>query len=99
MGSRPPYAKQRNEQAIRSNLKQSGDFPEFGPNSTTFSHKKFAAIRRGNEYNLAREDRQAQENLFNVRSDEGRQISELTTARRSTLRGEGGRVKAGAQLR
>ena len=95
MGSRAPYATARNEQAIRSNLKRSGDFPEFGTNSTTFINKKLAAIKRGNEYNLAQEYRQAQENLVNARADEDRQLSELTTARRSTLRGYGGQVRSG----
>ena len=95
MGSRAPYAPQRNEKAIRSNLKRSGDFPEFGPSSTAFLIKKLAAIKRGNEYNLAQEYRQAQENLVNARADEERQMSELTTARRSTLRGHAGGVRAG----
>ena len=95
LGSRAPYAPPRNEQVMRSNLKQSGDFPEFGPTSTAFLHKKLAAIQRGNEYNLAREYRQAQENLINARSDEERQISDLTTARRSTLRGFAGQVRSG----
>ena len=94
-GSRAPYAPPRNERAISSNLKRSGDFPEFGPNSTAFLNKKLAATQRGNQYNLAREYRLAQENLSNARSDEERQMSELTTARRQTLRGEGGRVRAG----
>ena len=85
--SRAPYAPPRNERAIRSNLKQSEDFPEFGPTS--------AAIQRGNQYNLAREMRYAQENLVNARADEDRQVSELMTARRPTLRGEAGRVRAG----
>ena len=95
LGSRAPYAPPRNERAIRSNLKQSEDFPEFGPTSTAFLHKKLVAIQRGNEYNLAQEFRQSQENLANVRADEDWQMSELTTARRSTLRGEAGRVRAG----
>ena len=94
-GSRAPYAPPRNERAIRSNLNRSGDFPEFGPNSTAFLNKKLAAIQRGGQYNIAQEYRQAQENLSNARSDEERQMSELTTARRQTLRGEGGRVRAG----
>ena len=95
MGSRAPYAPPRNERAIRSNLKRSDDFPEFGTNSTAFINKKLTAIQRGNQYNLAREYRQAQENLVNTRADEDRQLSELTTARRSTLRGYGGQVRAG----
>ena len=94
-GSRAPYAPPRDERAIRSNLKRSEDFPEFGPNSTAFLNKKLAATQRGNQYNLAREYRQAQEALVNARADEERQMSELTTARRQTLRGEGGRVRAG----
>ena len=94
-GSRAPYAPPRNERAIRSNLKRSEDFPEFGPNSTAFLNKKLAATQRGHQYNMAREYRQAQESLVNARSDEERQLSELTTARRQTLRGEGGRVRAG----
>ena len=94
-GSRAPYAPPRNERAIRSNMKRSEDFPEFGPNSTAFINKKLAASKSGNIYNLAREYRQAQEALSNARSDEERQISELTSGRRQTLRGEGGRVRAG----
>ena len=76
-------------------MKRSEDFPEFGPNSTVFINKKLDASKRGNQYNLAREYRQAQENLNISRSDEERQISDLTSARRQTLRGEGGRVRAG----
>ena len=95
LGARAPYAPPRNERTIRSNLKRSDDFPEFGPNSTAFLNKKLAATQRGNHYNLAREYRQAQESLINARSDEERQPSDLTTARRQTLRGEGGRVRAG----
>ena len=94
-GSRAPYAPPRDERAIRSNLKQSDDFPEFGASSTAFLNKKLAATQRGNQYNLAREYRQAQESLVNARADEERQMSELNTARRQTLRGEGGRVRAG----
>ena len=95
LGARAPYAPPRNERAIRSNLHRSGDFPEFGTTSTAFLNKKLVATQRGNQYNLAREYRQAQESLINARSDEERQLSELTTARRQTLRGEGGRVRAG----
>ena len=94
-GSRAPYASPRNERAIRENLNRSEDFPEFGPNSTAFLNKKLAASQRGNQYNLAHEYRQAQENLSNARADEERQMSELNTARRPTLRGEGGRVRSG----
>ena len=94
-GSRAPYAPPRSERGIRSNMARSGDFPEFGPNSTAFLNKQLAATQRGNQYNLAREYRQAQESLVNARSDEERQLSELTTARRQTLRGKGGRVRAG----
>ena len=76
-------------------MKRSEDFPEFGPNSTAFLNKKLAASRSGNVYNLAREYRLAQEALSNSRSDEERQIQELSTGRRQTLRGEGGRVRSG----
>ena len=76
-------------------MKRSEDFPDFGPNSTAFINKKLEATKRGNQYNLAREYRQAQENLSNARSDEERQMSELNAARRQTLRGEGGRVRSG----
>ena len=94
-GSRAPYATPRNERAIKSNLNRSEDFPHFGPNRTTFINRKLAATQRGNTYNLARDYRQAQENLNNARSDEERQMSELISARRQTLRGEAGRVRAG----
>ena len=98
MGSRAPYAPARNEQAIRSNQKRSGDLPEFGTSSTAFINKKITAIQHGNQYNVlnvAREYRLAQENLVNHRADQDRQLSELTTARRSTLRGYAGHVRSG----
>ena len=95
LGSRAPYATQRNERDIRSNMKRSEDVPEFGPSSEAFRMKKIAAIKRGNEYNMVQEYRQAQETLINARADEDRQMSELVSARRATLRGEAGRVRAG----
>ena len=52
-------------------------------------------IQRGNEWNIARDVRIAQENRITARLDEERQLSELTTARRPSLIGEGGRVRAG----
>ena len=57
-------------------------------------HKKLEQIKRGNEGNTARTHRMAQEDLLTARLDEERQISELTTARRPGLIGEGGRVRA-----
>ena len=95
MGSQAPYAPPRNEQTIRSNLNKSGDFPEFGTNSTAFINKKLATIQCGNQYNLAREYRQDQENLVNARTDDDRQLAEPTTAKRSTLKGYGGQVRSG----
>ena len=57
-------------------------------------HKKLELIKRGGEGNLARAYRMAQEEHQKARLDEERQISELTTARRPGLIGEGGRVRA-----
>ena len=98
MGSRAPYAEARNEQAIKSNMKRSqksGDFPEFGTSSTAFINKKLTAIQHGNQYNMARTYRLAQEDLVNARADQDRQVSELTTARRSTLRGYSSGLRSG----
>ena len=93
-GSRAPYAKARNENVMKQNLKRSEDFPDSGPTSVAWYHKKLQAIQRGNEWNVARAARIAQENRVTARLDEARQISELTTARRPGLIGEGGRVRA-----
>ena len=79
---------------MKANLKGSGLFPDSGPTSTAWLHKKLELIKRGNEGSLARAHRMAQEDLVTARSDEERQISELTTARRPELIGEGGRVRA-----
>ena len=57
-------------------------------------HKKLEQIKCGNEGNIGRTHRMAQEDLLTARLDEERQISELTTARRPGLIGEGGRVRA-----
>ena len=57
-------------------------------------HKKLEQIKRGNEGNIARAHRMAQEDALTSRLNEERQLSELTTARRPGLIGEGGRVRA-----
>ena len=57
-------------------------------------HKQLQTIQRGNEGNIARAHRMAQEDRLTARLYEERQISELTTARRPGLIGEGGRVRA-----
>ena len=79
---------------MKANLKNSELFPDSGPTSTAWMHKKLEQIKRGNEGGLARTYRMAQEDRLTARLDEERQISELTTARRPSLIGEGGRVRA-----
>ena len=79
---------------MKANLKRSERFPDTGPTSTAWMHKKLELIKRGNEGNIARTHRMAQEDLLTARLDEERQISELTTARRPGLIGEGGRARA-----
>ena len=93
-GSRAAYAKPRNENAMRANLKQSGNYPAWGPTSTARLHKQHLLIQRGNEYNTTREMRMNKEDLLTARLDEERQLSDLTTARRPNLRGAGGNVRA-----
>ena len=93
-GSRAAFVKPRNERRMKANLKNSGLFPDSGPTSTAWLHKKLEQIKRGNEGGIARTHRMAQEDLRTARLDEERQISELTTARRPGLIGEGGRVRA-----
>ena len=79
---------------MKVNMKNSGLFPDSGPTSAAWMHKKLEQIKRGNEGNIARTYRMVQEDLLTARLDEERQISDLTTARRSGLIGEGGRVRA-----
>ena len=79
---------------MRSNIKQSGDFPDSGPTSTAWMHKKHLQIQRGNEWNIARDYRIAQENRITARLDEEKQISDLTTGRRPGLIGEAGKARA-----
>ena len=93
-GSIAPYAKRRNENQMKINIKQSELFPGPGPTSTAWLHKKHLLVQRGNEGNLARDYRISQENLLTARLNEEKQISDLTTARRPGLIGEGGRVRA-----
>ena len=93
-GSRTAYTEKRDEKAMGANLKQSGDFPAWGPTSTARLHKQHLLIQRGNEYNTSREIRMSREDLLTARLDEERQLSDLTTARRPGLRGEGGNVRA-----
>ena len=92
-GSRAPYAKARNEPAMKHNLTSSVNFPDSGQTSTAWMHKKLMAIQRGNAWNVARTARIAQENIVSARLNEERQLSELTTGRRENLQGEGGRVR------
>ena len=93
-GSRAAYTKKRDEKAMRANLKQPGDFPAWGPTSTARLHKQHLLIQGGNEYNTSREIRMNREDLLTARLDEERQLSDLTTARRPNLRGEGGNVRS-----
>ena len=79
---------------MKANLKRSERFPDTGPTSTAWMHKKLELIKRGNEGNIARTHRMAQEDLLTARLDEERQISELTRGRRPGLIGEGGRARA-----
>ena len=94
MGSRAPYATPRREAVMKQNLQKSGDFPESGPTSVEWLHKKLVKIQRVNEGNIGRDHRLAQENLLTARLDEEKQISELTTNRRASLIGEAARAKA-----
>ena len=93
-GSRAPFAAPRDERKMKAYLKNSGLFPDSGPTSTARMHKKLEQIKRGNEGGIARTYRMAQEDLLTARLNEERQIAELTTARRPSLIGEGGRVRA-----
>ena len=93
-GSRAAFAKPRNEQRMKANLKSSGLFPDSRPTSTAWMHKKLEQIKRGNEGNIARAHRMAQEDALTSRLNEERQLSELTTGRRPGLIGEGGRARA-----
>ena len=75
--SRAPYAETRNEQTMKRNIKQSDDFPTWGPTSTDWMHKRQLLIQKGNEWNIARDMRMAQEDRLRARLDEGKQIANL----------------------
>ena len=79
---------------MKANLKNSELFPDSGPTSTAWMHRKLEQIKRGNEGNIARVHRMAQEDRLTSRLDEERQVAELTRGRRQGLIGEGGRVRA-----
>ena len=96
-GSRAAYARTRNEQTMRKNIHQNEDFPHWGPTSTAFFHKKLLQIQKGNEWNIARDMRMAQEARLTARLDEEKQLEHLTTGRRPQLRGEAGRARAAAR--
>jgi hypothetical protein len=93
-GSRAAFAKPRDERRMKANLKNSELFPDSGPTSTAWMHKKLEQIKRGNEGGIARTYRMAQEDLLTARLDEERQLAELTRGRRPGLIGEGGRARA-----
>ena len=97
MGSRAEYAKPRDEQRMKKNHIASGDFPKSGPTSTAWLNKKQMKIHKGNQGNLARDYRMAQENLLTARLDEEKQISDLTTNSRAGLIGEAARARGAQQ--
>ena len=84
----------RNEQAIKTSIQQDESFPTWGPTSTVWMHKKQLLIQKGNEWNIARDMRMAQEDRLRARLDEEKQIANLTTGRRPQLIGEAGRARA-----
>ena len=55
--------------------------------------KKQLLIQKGNEWNIARDMRMAQEDRLRARLDEEKQIPNLTTGRRPQLIGEAGRAR------
>ena len=57
-------------------------------------HKKQLLIQKGNEWNIARDMRMAQDARLTARLDEEKQIQNLTTGRRPQLIGEAGRARA-----
>ena len=93
-GSRAPYATPRNEQAIKTNIRKDEKFPTWGPTSTDWMNKKLTLIQKGNQGNIARDMRMAQEERLRARLDEEKQIANLTTGRRPQLIGEAGRARA-----
>ena len=97
VGSRAIYAKPRNEAKMKQTQQKSGDFPQSGPTSTAWLNKKQMEIQKGNQGNLARDYRIAQENLLTARLDAEKQISELTTGRRASLIGEAARARGAQQ--
>ena len=96
-GSRAPYAKARDERQMRRNMDRSDRFPDSGPSSAAFLHKKLEMIKLGQEGNIVRMHRLARENLMEARLNEEKQISQLSTGRRAGLIGEGARVRAAQQ--
>ena len=59
-------------------------------------HQQLQVVLRGNEWNVARAARIAQEGRANARADEERQLAELSAGRREGLRGITGKIR-GAQ--
>ena len=96
-GSRAPYAKVRNERQMKENMHRSDHFPDTGPSSAAWMHKKLELIKLGQEGDLGRMHRLARENLTEARLNEEKQISQLSTGRRAGLIGEGARVRAAQQ--
>ena len=78
---------------MRNALKNSGRFPTEGPTSTAWLNSKLSLAQRGEEWNVARAWRMAQEDLVTARLDEEKQIQDLMTNRRPSLIGEGARVR------
>ena len=93
-GSRAPYAETRNEKAIKASIRQDENFPTWGPTSTAWMHKRQLLIQKGNEWNIARDMRMAQDARLTARLDEEKQIQNLTSGRRPQLIGEAGRARA-----
>ena len=93
-GNRGPSAETRTEQTVKTSMQQHEEFPKWGPTSTAWMHKKQLLIQKGNEWNIARDMRMAQEDRLTARLDEEKQIQNLTTGRRPQLIGEAGRARA-----
>ena len=95
-GSRAPYAKARNEKEMKKKLDRSEDFPQSGRTSVAWYHQKLQAIQKGNEWNIARAARLAEENRVTAMLNEEKQLANLAIGRRESLRGMTGKIR-GAQ--
>ena len=92
-GATAPYADPRDSlKQMKKKARSQGHFPQVGPSSEDFLHKKLQQINKGKEISAVQQRRVQLDNRLNYELETEKQMADLRRARMPGFRGLGGRM-------